>query len=95
MKVKHNAANIGDLLKHSWLIEVTAFLSKQFPTEPFRYADTFCGFKEYEIENFFKERLINHFRKQSCMESRRSIWKETGIWAAPVLAGNYSGTGFK
>jgi len=61
MKVKYNAANIGDLLKHSWLIEVTAFLSKQFPTEPFRYADTFCGFKEYEIENFFKERLINQF----------------------------------
>ena len=36
MKVKYNAANTGDLLKHSWLIEVTEFLSKQFPSEPFK-----------------------------------------------------------
>ena len=61
MKVKYNAANIGDLLKHSWLIEVVDFLSKQLPSDPFKFADTFCGFKEYEIEDFFKERLINQF----------------------------------
>jgi 23S rRNA A2030 N6-methylase RlmJ len=63
MKVKYNAANIGDILKHSWLIEVAEFLGKQHPSGLFKYADTFCGFKEYAIEDFFKGRLINQFQK--------------------------------
>ena len=71
MKVKYNAANIGDLLKHSWLIEVTEFLSKQLPSVPFKYADTFCGFKEYEIEDFFKERLINQFQQTKLYEIQK------------------------
>ena len=71
MKVKYNAANIGDLLKHAWLIEVTEFLSKQLPSEPFKYADTFCGFKEYEIADFFKERLINQFQKTKLYEIQK------------------------
>ena len=71
MKVKYNAANTGDLLKHSWLIEVTDFLSKQLPSEPFKYADTFCGFKEYEIEDFFKERMINQYQKTKLYEIQK------------------------
>jgi 23S rRNA A2030 N6-methylase RlmJ len=71
MKVKYNAANIGDLLKHSWLIEVADFLSKQLPSEPFKYADTFCGFKEYEIADFFKERLTNQFQKTKLYEIQK------------------------
>jgi len=71
MKVKYNAANTGDLLKHSWLIEVTEFLSKQLPSDPFKYADTFCGFKEYEIEDFFKERLINQYQQAKLYEVQK------------------------
>ena len=71
MKVKYNAANTGDILKHSWLIEVTEFLRKQLPSDPFKYADTFCGFKEYEIEDFFKERLINQFQQTKLYEIQR------------------------
>ena len=71
MKVKYNAANTGDLLKHSWLIEVVDFLSKQLPSDPFNYADTFCGFKEYEIEDFFKERLIKQFQQTKLYEIQK------------------------
>jgi len=71
MKVKYNAANIGDLLKHSWLIEVVDFLSKQLPSEPFKYADTFCGFNEYEIEDFFNKRLINQFQQTKLYEIQK------------------------
>ena len=75
MKVKYNAANIGDLLKHSWLIKVTEFLRKQSPSGPFKYADTFCGFREYEIEDFFKERLINQFQRTKLYEIQREYLK--------------------
>jgi hypothetical protein len=71
MKAKYNSANIGDLLKHSWLIEVTEFLSKQFPSDPFKYANTFCGFKEYKIEDFFKFRIINQFQKTKLYEIQK------------------------
>ena len=89
MKVKYNAANIGDLLKHSWLIEVTEFLSKHLSSKLFKYADTFCGFKEYEIEGFFKERLINQFQQTKLYGSRKTIWKETGTWVVSELSRSY------
>ena len=75
MNVKYNTANAGDILKHFWLIEVTEFLSKQLPSEPFKYADTFCGFREYEIEDFFKERLINQFQQTKLYEIQREYLK--------------------
>ena len=71
MNVKYNTANAGDILKHFWLIEVVDFLSKQLPSDPFNYADTFCGFKEYEIADFFKERLINQFQQTKLYEVQK------------------------
>ena len=80
MKVKYNAANIGDLLKHSWLIEVTGFLSKQFPSDTFKYADAFCGFKEYEIEDFFKDRLTNQFQKTKLYELQKDCLEKKQVF---------------
>ena len=59
--VKYNPANIGDILKHSWLIEVVDQLAKTDPFSAFLYADTFCGFKDYPIDSFFRERLREKF----------------------------------
>ena len=61
MGVKYNPANIGDILKHSWLIEVVCQLSNIAPSSLFLYADTFCGFKDYSIDLFFKERQQENF----------------------------------
>ena len=59
--VKYNPANIGDILKHSWLIEVVDQLAKTDPFSAFLYADTFCGFKDYPIDSFFRDRLQEKF----------------------------------
>ena len=57
MCVKYNPANIGDILKHSWLIEVVNQLSEMDSHRIFLYADTFCGFRDYPVQPLFIERL--------------------------------------
>jgi len=42
--VRYRAGNLGDLLKHGWLVEIVRFLHRLKTGEPLRYADTFCGF---------------------------------------------------
>ena len=91
MKVKYNAANIGDLLKHSWLIEVTGFLSKQFPSDTFKYADAFCGFKEYEIEDFFKDRLTNQFQKTKLYELQKDCLERNRYLGSAGIVGKLLG----
>ncbi len=48
-KVRYNPGNLGDLLKHGWLVEIVRFLSPAQGGEPLHYADTFCGFAEYDV----------------------------------------------
>jgi len=91
MKVKYNAANTGDLLKHSWLIEVTGFLSKQFPSDTFKYADAFCGFKEYEIEDFFKDRLTNQFQKTKLYELQKDCLERNRYLGSAGIVGKLLG----
>ncbi|MCX5834557.1 MAG: hypothetical protein NTV99_08635 [Deltaproteobacteria bacterium] len=61
--VRYRAGNIGDLLKHSWLIEILSFLKKQQAKSPFYYADTFSGFDEYGIGEGQAERIRRHLSR--------------------------------
>jgi len=56
-KVKYNPGNAGDILKHSWFAEIVQFLAALNPHWPFTYADTFCGFRDYEIVGPLAQRL--------------------------------------
>ena len=60
-KVRYTPGNLGDLLKHGWLVEIVRFLHRQQAAEPLRYADTFCGYPEYDIDDAFAERIRERF----------------------------------
>jgi 23S rRNA A2030 N6-methylase RlmJ len=55
--VRYRVGNTGDLLKHSWLIEILTFLRRQKAGGPFHYADTFSGFDEYPVGRGQAERI--------------------------------------
>ena len=56
-KVRYNPGNLGDLLKHGWLVEIVRFLHRLKGGEPLRYADTFCGFAEYDVGDEVAQRI--------------------------------------
>ena len=60
-RVRYNPGNLGDLLKHGWLVEIVRFLHRHHAGETLRYADTFCGFPEYDIGGDFAERIRERF----------------------------------
>lgn len=70
--VRYRVGNIGDLLKHSWLIEILAFLRKQRAGAPFLYADTFSGFDEYPVGPGQAERI----KKRLCRSPLFRIQKD-------------------
>lgn len=66
--VRYKPGNLGDLLKHGWLVEIVRFLDRHSPGIPLRYADTFCGYAEYDIAAALAERIrerfhVLHFRR--------------------------------
>jgi 23S rRNA A2030 N6-methylase RlmJ len=60
-KVRYNPGNLGDLLKHGWLVEIVQYLHRQKGGEPLRYADAFCGFAEYDIGDETAQRIRDRF----------------------------------
>jgi hypothetical protein len=60
-KVRYNPGNLGDLLKHGWLVEIVRFLHQQKSGQPIRYADSFCGFAEYDIGDEMAQRIRDRF----------------------------------
>jgi len=60
-KIRYNPGNLGDLLKHGWLVEIVRFLRRQISGQPLRYADTFCGFPEYDIGEEAAQRIRDRF----------------------------------
>jgi len=60
-KVRYNPGNLGDLLKHGWLVEIVRFLHRHKDGEPLRYADTFCGFAEYDVGDEVAQRIRDRF----------------------------------
>jgi len=60
-RVRYNPGNLGDLLKHGWLVEIVRFLRRHNEGAPLRYADTFCGFPEYDIAAALAERIRERF----------------------------------
>ena len=60
-EVLYNPGNLGDLLKHGWLVEIVRFLRRQKAGEPVLYADTFCGFPEYDIGEKAAQRIRERF----------------------------------
>ena len=66
--VRYNPGNLGDLLKHGWLVEIVRFLHRHSAGTPLRYADTYCGYAEYDIDAECAERIrerfhVLHFRR--------------------------------
>ena len=59
--VRYNPGNLGDLLKHGWLVEIVRFLHRQKSGQPIRYADSFCGFAEYDIDEELARRIRDRF----------------------------------
>ena len=53
----YDHGNLGDIIKHAWLAEVTLLLARRHPAVPFRYADSFCGRPPYPLANAFRPRL--------------------------------------
>lgn len=60
-KVRYNPGNLGDLLKHGWLVEIVRFLHRFKGGEPLHYADTFCGFAEYDVGDEVARRIRERF----------------------------------
>jgi 23S rRNA A2030 N6-methylase RlmJ len=60
-KVRYQPGNLGDLLKHGWLVEIVRFLHQLKPGELLRYADTFCGFAEYDVCDEMARRIRDRF----------------------------------
>ena len=60
-KVRYNPGNLGDLLKHGWLVEIVRFLHRRKGGEPLHYADTFCGFAEYDVSDEAAQRIRDPF----------------------------------
>jgi hypothetical protein len=60
-KIRYNPGNLGDLLKHGWLVEIVRFLHRQKSGEPLHYADSFCGFAEYDIDDDRAGRIRDRF----------------------------------
>jgi len=56
-KLRYNPGNLGDLLKHGWLVEIVRFLHRRRGGEPLHYADTFCGFAEYDVSDEAAQRI--------------------------------------
>lgn len=60
-KVRYQPGNLGDLLKHGWLVEIVRFLRRLKGGEPLHYADTFCGFAQYDVGNEVAQRIRESF----------------------------------
>lgn len=60
-KVRYKPGNLGDLLKHGWLVEIVGFLHRLNSGRPIRYADSFCGFAEYDIDDEMAGRIRDRF----------------------------------
>jgi 23S rRNA A2030 N6-methylase RlmJ len=60
-KVRYNPGNLGDLLKHGWLVEIVRFLHRHKGGETLHYADTFCGFAEYHVDDEAAQRIRDRF----------------------------------
>ena len=60
-KVRYTPGNLGDLLKHGWLVEIVGFLHRLKTGEPLRYADTFCGFADYGVHDEMAQRIRDRF----------------------------------
>ena len=59
--VRYQPGNLGDLLKHGWLVEIVRFLHRHKGGEALRYADTFCGFADYDVDDEMAERIRDRF----------------------------------
>jgi 23S rRNA A2030 N6-methylase RlmJ len=59
--VRYNSGNLGDLLKHGWIVEIVRFLHRHRGAEPLHYADTFCGFAEYDVGDEVAQRIRDRF----------------------------------
>ncbi|HET6488719.1 MAG TPA: hypothetical protein VFG28_03070 [Syntrophales bacterium] len=59
--MRYKPGNLGDLLKHGWLVEIVGFLHRQNTGRPLRYSDSFCGYAEYDIDDEMAGRIRDRF----------------------------------
>ena len=85
-RVRYEPGNLGDLLKHLWLIATLTFLRNQQRGSPFRYADTFCGFKDYEIHGFFAWRIRKHLSPSPLYRAQKASLTQGRYLGSACLA---------
>lgn len=86
MSVRYRVGNIGDLLKHSWLIEILAFLKEQKAASPFLYADTFSGFADYPIGRGLAERIKKRFSRTPLFRIQEKALRQDRYYGSVTIA---------
>jgi len=86
MGVKYKVGNLGDLIKHTWLIETLEYLKMLHPDRPISYADSFCGFNEYEIESPYADRLSKQFSRFKLYEYQKTHLESNKYAGSVTLA---------
>jgi gamma-glutamylaminecyclotransferase len=89
--VRYRVGNIGDLLKHSWLIEILTFLKKQKTGPPFHYADTFSGFYEYPIGRGQAERIRKRLSRSPLFRIQENVLLQGRYYGSVSIAGKVLG----
>ncbi|HOD36350.1 MAG TPA: hypothetical protein PLR20_09820 [Syntrophales bacterium] len=84
--VRYRVGNIGDLLKHSWLIEILALLKKQKAAPPFHYADTFSGFAEYPIGRGLAARIKKRLSRSPLFRIQENALRQDRYYGSVTIA---------
>jgi hypothetical protein len=90
--VRYRVGNLGDLLKHSWLIEILSFLKKQKGRASFYYADAFSGFDEYGIGEGQAERIRKHLLLSPLFEIQKGALSRERYLGSVSIARKVLGT---
>ena len=84
--VRYRVGNIGDLLKHSWLIEILAYLKKQKAASPFYHADTFSGFVDYRIGRGLSDRIKNRLSRSPLFRIQENALRQDRYYGSVTIA---------
>lgn len=79
MPLKYDPGNLGDILKHCWLIEIIDWLSGK-KEGIFRYADSFCGCFEYEVISAQVSRRFSEILKDTRLFRLQHQWLRRGAY---------------
>jgi hypothetical protein len=86
-QLRYDPGNLGDILKHSWLIAVIEWLFDVEKKECLSYADSFCGCYEYHsIKKYIIDRFLLNFKNSRlfCLQEN-SLKAETYLGSSAIV----------